>query len=309
MIDKYKGCLVGLAVGDALGVPVEFWHQEKISKFLEKNSLEMRSFSMGETTFPAGYYSDDTSQMICLAESLIEKEFDLDDQFNRYKKWFLEGYATPLGNKSYGIGQHTLRVLMKPIRTQYSLESNDEKAGGNGSLMRSAPIGLYYHGDLRQIKEKSFESSFVTHNNRIAGWCCTVLNAAISLVIDGNSKNTILPIIKSFYGNELPESITECLTEKYEKLENYFPFSISGYSLDTLRIALWAWQTTDTFEDSLSAVIRLGGDADTFAVVTGSLTGCYYGYDAIPDRWKYSLMNETYIKSLSEKLCNKILQR
>lgn len=299
--DKFRGCLIGLAIGDALGTPFEFWRKEKVIEYLKNNELKLVSFQRGEVRYPAGFYTDDTSLTLCLAISLIEKGFSLDDQFERYYKWLTEGYLTPLGF-CYGVGQQTFRALNKGLKSGDLLDGSDEKAGGNGSLMRSAPLGLYYQGNLDEIKEKSLLSSYITHNNLIAGWSCVVLNSIISLILENKQKDEILQFISSYFSKEIPKEINDCLTLDYQSLGNEYPFQVSGHSLDTLRIALWSWQTSDNFETSIKKVITLGNDTDTFGAVTGSLAGCYYGYAEIPDRWKRKVIKGNYIKSLALQL-------
>jgi ADP-ribosyl-[dinitrogen reductase] hydrolase len=298
---KYAGCLVGLAVGDALGAPLEFWSKEKVNEHINIKGLKMSSFSRGEIVYPVGFYTDDTSQAICLAESLIEKGFDLDDQFKRYRKWFFEGYATPLDDKQYGIGQQTLRVLMEATRPIYELDHHIEKAGGNGSLMRSAPVGLYYQGNFEEIQEKSLYSSHVTHPNQVASWACVILNTVISLCIDGQDKSAILSLVKEVYKEKMPKEIEDCLSTDYFSMKT-FEYPVHGYSLNTLEIALWAWLTSDTFEQSIEKAIRLGNDTDTFAAVTGAIAGSYYGINSIPDVWRNNLMKSGYLHLLAEKL-------
>src|SRR3989338_11362165 len=183
ILDQYRGCLIGLALGDALGVPFEFWKKENVIKYFDNHDLEIKNFSRGDINFPAGFYSDDTAMMICLAESLLEKNFDLDDQFERYQKWYLTGYATPFDDRCYGIGQQTLKSLMSKIDFN-TMDGSDERAGGNGSLMRCAPIGLYYQNQHEEIKNKSLLASYLTHNFHLSGWACIILNTIISFIIN-----------------------------------------------------------------------------------------------------------------------------
>lgn len=302
--EKYKGCLSGIAIGDALGTPFEFWRKEKVIKYLEDKELKLVSFQRGEQDYPAGFYTDDTALTLCLAMSLIENGFSLDDQFRRYRKWLTEGYMTPLGF-CYGVGQQTFRVLNRELKGVDLLDGSNEKESGNGSLMRCAPIGLYYQGNLDKIKEKSLLSSYITHNNIIAGWICVVLNSMISLILENKKKEEILNLVSSYFSKEIPKEINDCLIVDYNSLGSEYPFQISGYSLDTLRIALWSWQTSEDFMGSIKKVITLGNDTDTFAAVTGALTGCYYGYAGIPDGWREKVMNKENIIKIAELLFDK----
>jgi len=300
IIDKYRGTLIGLALGDVLGVPFEFWKKENVAKYLDGHELEIKDFSYGDIHFPAGFYSDDTAMTICLAESLIEKGFDLDDQFDRYQKWCLTGYATPFDDRSYGIGQQTLKALSRKIDFD-RMDGMDERAGGNGSLMRCAPIGLHYREQYGEIKEKSLLSSYITHNYHIAGWTCVILNTIISLIIECVPREKILSKVKTIFGKSIPDEIDAVLNLDYQKMNDY-NYPISGYSVDTLRIALWSWLTSKSYLESIKKVILLGDDTDTFGAVTGAIAGCYWGYDAISDEHKLRIIKHDYISKLAEEI-------
>lgn len=304
--DKYKGTLIGLAIGDVLGTPFEFWKKEKVQEHLSKHELEVSAFERGGQSFPAGFFTDDTSQMICLAESLIKKGFDLDDQYDRYKKWFLSGYATPLNDKAYGVGQHTLKILLNDKPTpKDKMDGSDKNAGGNGSLMRCAPIGLYYQWNYDEIKNKSLQAGYLTHNNLIAGWCCVALNAMLSLIIEGTDKLELQSKVEQLY-LDVPKELKVVLDEGYHHGDiGPDDLPISGYSLDTFRIALWAFIGTENFADAIKKVVLLGGDTDTFGAVAGALAGCYYGYRDIPQKWSKKVIKADEILSLSEQLFEK----
>jgi len=304
IIDKYRGTLIGLALGDVLGVPFEFWKKENVARYFDSHEFEVKDFSVGNLSFPAGFYSDDTSMMICLAESLIEKGFDIIDQFERYQKWFLFGYATPFDDQSYGIGQQTLKALSRKIDFNRK-DGMDERAGGNGSLMRCSPIGLLYYKQYSAIKEKSFLSSYITHNYHIAGWTCVILNTIISLIIEGVPREKILSNVKIILDKSIPDEIHEVINLDFQKM-NYYDYPISGYSVDTLRIALWSWLTSENYLESIKKVILLGNDTDTFGAVTGAISGCYWGYEKIPSDFKLKIIKHDYILNLAERIFYKV---
>ncbi len=306
MIDKYKGCLIGLALGDILGVPFEFWKKENVAKYLDNHELVTKDFSYGDISFPAGFYSDDTAMTICLAESLIEKGFNLDDQFERYQKWYLFGYATPFDDRGYGIGQQTLKALSRKIDFT-KMSGLDERAGGNGSLMRCAPIGLYYQGNNQEIRDKSLLASYITHDYHISGWTCIILNTILSFIIDGYDKKQIFSEIKNILKNIAPDEIKKIFEIDYDSMKE-FNHNISGYSVDTLKIALWSWLTSENYLESIKKVVLLGDDADTFGAVTGAITGCYWGYNSIPTEYKLPIIKHDYIVNLAEKLHEKNIQ-
>lgn len=294
VLDKANGCLIGLACGDYLGMPYEFMSSVRAELYFQSHKLEPIKLNVfGREVI--GFYTDDTSMMICLAESLIEKGFDPKDQFLRYKKWFREGYATPYGDRPYGIGQQTLKALMG--RT---VLANDPKAGGNGALMRCAPVGLRYYQHMDQLIKYSIQSAIVTHNNPIATWSCVVLNSFIAYALKNVDKQDFCQLLLS-ETSDIPEELQNLLKTDFNKLKAN-QLQTSGYSLNTLAIALYAFFTTNTFEDCLTKAIIVGGDTDTQGAVAGALAGSYYGYEKIPRLWRETLMRHEYITNLAEKL-------
>lgn len=298
ILEKYKGCLEGLVIGDVLGAPFEFLPAKEVCKIILKDGLNIKDNNYAGRNLTSGFYTDDSAMTICLAESLLEKKFDLNDQFFKYRKWYLEGYASANG-RCYGIGQQTLRALMKNnLEIKYG---HNPSAGGNGSLMRSCPIALYYLGRYEEIKNKSILASRVTHENDDASWSCVVFNSIISLLIKGADRKEVLNMVLDIHNGYTPKNIKEILLIDYEKI-NSNNLSVSGFSLDTLRIAIWSLINADDFEDGITRVIMLGNDTDTFAAVTGALLGCYFGHESIPDRWKGKVVNFEYINKLAESL-------
>lgn len=304
--NKYRGCLVGLACGDYLGMPVEFLPtREKIIEVFGSEEVRPMDVIRGNEVKPAGYYTDDTAQAICLAESLIEKGFDIEDQFIRYKKWAYEGYATPDGSRAFGIGQNTARILRSQKLDELPTKLKDNpKAGGNGALMRTAPIGLMYFNDPKLLKDKSIQSAIITHNNEVSAWSCVILNFLIAYAVKGINKDLMIDKLLDESLVEMPVILHDLLNQDIKlidpnKLEN------SGWSYNTLNIALYSFFTTDSFNDAINKAIFIGGDTDSQGAVTGALTGAYYGYNAIPEEWKRKLMRREEIEELGEMILKK----
>lgn len=296
------GTLIGLAIGDSLGTPYEFWNKEKINRVLDETKLDMMPFERGNLTFPAGFYTDDTALTICLAESLIEKGFDLDDQFSRYLKWLQEGYATPFGDRAYGVGQQTARTLISgKYPSQRVLDGSNLREGGNGALMRSAPLGLYYHGNFDQIKEKALLSCYVTHNSSVSGWCCALFAAAISFNREIKEKSQLCNSLNTIYDQEMPSELQELLALPFHEVKDY-DYPTTGYCVDTLRIALWCFFTSGSYEETVEKAIRLGKDTDTYACIAGALAGSYYGSESIPEKWRATILNKELLRSLAVSL-------
>lgn len=303
MVRIFKGCLIGLACGDYLGMPVEFMQRSQVLQFFGERKLKPSSCHHRAGIKPPGFYTDDTSLTICLSESLIEKGFDIKDQFQKYRKWYMTGYGTPFEDQAFGIGQTTLKMLI-------SLDENNlpnklehkEQRGGNGALMRSAPIGLLYYQDEEEIKNKSIASAIVTHNNLFAVWSCIVLNSFISYCLQGVNKKDF---VKKFINihQDCPEELIKVLTQDFNSLDEMF-IKNTGYSLHTLNIALYSFFTTENYVDCVTKSIFIGGDTDTQAAVAGALAGAYYGIDDIPQNWINILIRKDYIEDLAVRLYN-----
>jgi len=300
MLDKFKGCLIGLAVGDYLGMPVEFCKPFQVKNFYP-NGLEPKPCTRGNSSYPAGFYTDDTALTICLAESLIEKGFDTKDQFLRYKKWLMEGYATPFNDRAYGVGQNTLRQLLTgdPDNLTTKLKNN-EKQGGNGALMKCSPVGLRYYKNEKELVEKTIASTIITHNNEVAVWGCIAHNLFIGYSLRGYSKETFIERFLTTCQN-CPAKLQEALRIDFNTLDEH-SLSTTGYSLNTSIISLYCFLKTDTYEDCITKAIFLGGDTDTQGAVAGSLAGTYYGSSNIPKIWQRQLLNRDRIEKLANNL-------
>ena len=288
---------MGLACGDYLGMPVQFMQGTEVHKFFGGDKVFPTASKFGLSK-PAGYYSDDTCMMICLAESLVEG-FDIKDQFRRYRRWLLEGYATPDDTKAFDVGQRTFIALTQQAEEKLPeiLEDHPEQ-GGNGALMRCAPVALRYYKDPEKLVKTSVKSAIVTHNSSVAAWSCVVLNKLISYALVVTSKDEMLTRLSSELSDYCPTEISSLLKE----LNQLHELPNTGYSLNTLRIALKSFFESNSFEDCITKTILIGGDTDTQAAVAGALAGAYYGYNGIPSEWRDKLMRREYIEKLAIKL-------
>lgn len=301
--DRYVGALMGLACGDYLGEPAEYcYSSQAIREMFGAQGVQPFAWKRGDVSYPAGFYTDDTSQTLCLAQSLIEKGFDTQDQLHKYRRWFLEGYMSAIPERgAFGVGQHTLKIL---IDTEHKIPEdlgNVVRAGGNGALMRCLPVALYYLGDDRAIKELSIKSAIVTHDNQIAAWSCVVINQLISWIITGVVAREEL--ISSF----LHKYPTDCPIEIRSMMEHVrdggmFAGVPTGYSLNTLQIALESFLSTNSYKDAVSKAIYYGGDTDTQAAVTGGICGAFYGVQGIPVEWYDFLLNKAFIVGIAVEL-------
>ncbi|MBX9695302.1 MAG: ADP-ribosylglycohydrolase family protein, partial [Cyanobacteria bacterium] len=282
-LDKYLGCLLGLACGDALGTTLEFTHPGSFHPISDMTGG-------GPFDLEAGQWTDDTSMALCLADSLIAcEDFDAEDQMERYVRWWQKGYLSSTGC-CFDIGNTTKEALSRFIQTgnPYS-GSNARSTQGNGSIMRLAPIPMFYVRDPAEAIEKSGQSSMTTHAANSCIDACRYLGALIVGALSGAEKETLLsdhysPVENYFSAHPLDERIDAIVAGSF-KHKNPPAIKGSGFVVDSLEAALWAFHTSSNFEEGCLRAVNLGDDADTTGAVFGQLAGAYYGKQGIPSHW------------------------
>ena len=308
--NRVIGGLLGLCVGDALGVPVEF---KPRNTFLKANPVT-DMIGYGTHNQPPGTWSDDSSLAFCLVESLCNG-FNLQDIANRFVKWLYEGYWTPYG-KVFDAGS-TTRIAISRLKNGVNpLEAglNDEFSNGNGSLMRILPLSFYLEkSDIEQQFEIIHQVSRLTHGHLRSQMACGIyIQVAVNLLI-GNTpkeayermKNTVSdyyskqPYITEFhnFGRVIESDISE-LPENVIKS--------SGYVIDTLEASLWCFLNNKSYADTVLTAVNLGDDTDTLGAVAGGLAGIYYGYEGIPQKWISKIARVEDIIKLGERLYDAI---
>jgi ADP-ribosyl-[dinitrogen reductase] hydrolase len=299
-IDRFRGCLLGLAVGDALGTTLEF---------ARPGSFEPITDMVGGGPFglEPGQWTDDTSMALCLAESLLAREgFDPGDQLRRYVRWYRDGYNSSTG-RCFDIGSTVRAALNTFERTgdPYS-GPTDRWSAGNGSIMRLAPVPMYWADDPAEGIARAAESSATTHGARTAVDGCRYMAGLIIGALNGAPKDELLseaycPTEDLWESQPLAEEIDEVARGSFARRE---PPEIqgSGYVVRSLEAALWALARTSTFEEGCLAAVNLGRDADTTGAVYGQIAGALYGAAAIPDRWLERLWQRGRIARLAEAL-------
>lgn len=300
MRNKFLGGLVGLAAGDALGTTVEF---------SQRGTFEPLTDIVGGGPFSlsVGQWTDDTSMALCLAQSLIDKcGFDAKDQLAKYLDWYLNGYMSSTG-KCFDIGSTTVNSL-REFWIKGTIKRPDAyDEAGNGSLMRLAPVALFYSSDVEEAVVQSGLSSTTTHGAQEAYDACRFFGFLISTCITNPtfSKEELLGIYTTETWNKtffpLSEKINNIALRQYYNKEQDKIFS-SGYVVHSLEAALWSFYTTSSFEEGALRVANLGDDADTVAAIYGQIAGVFYGYEGIPEKWRNKLHNITLIESLANQL-------
>lgn len=291
--DRFCGCLLGLACGDAVGTTVEF---KPRGSFLAVTDL----VGGGPFHLKTGEWTDDTSMALCLATSLIEKQgFDADDQMKRYERWHRQGYLSSNG-RCFDIGNTIAQALLRyQVNGDPFSGSSDSMSAGNGSIMRLAPVVMFYYPDTNAIWHYSVESSRTTHGAAECLDACRLLGNILYRALNGASKDEIL--IGTQSKRLANESIQAIARGEYRKktIDN---IRGSGYVVESLEAALWCFSTTESFESAILQAANLGDDADTTAAICGQVAGAFYGESGIPSHWLKKLVMGKEIGDLAKRL-------
>jgi ADP-ribosylglycohydrolase len=244
---------------------------------------------------------------LCLAESLIEQnEFVPTDQLQRYLRWYQTGHLSSTGH-CFDIGNTVRRALMRFGQTREPYcGSTDPRSAGNGSIMRLAPVPLFFAQNPQEAIAKSAESSRTTHAAPTAVDACRYLAALLVGAVNGASREQLLsshysPIPDYWENNPLIGEIDEIAAGSFKHRQ---PPEIrgTGYVVESLEAALWAFYHSKSFEEGCLLAANLGDDADTTGAVYGQLAGAFYGAQGIPLSWRAKLAYRELIESFAEQL-------
>jgi ADP-ribosyl-[dinitrogen reductase] hydrolase len=298
--DRYQGALLGLAVGDALGTTLEFKRPGSFAPITDM-------VGGGPFSLKPGQWTDDTSMALCLAESLIEcKGFDPVDQLTRYCRWWRTGYLSSTG-RCFDIGNTTRDALQRFERTGEPFPgSTASDSAGNGSLMRLAPVPLFFRNNSQEAIEKAAMSSRTTHGAREAEDACRYFAGLLIGVLQGRPKAELLaagftPVPGLWDDAPLAPKIANVAAGSF-KVKDPPIIQGTGYVVDCLEAALWAFHRSETFREGALLAVNLGDDADTTGAVYGQLAGAYYGAQGIPEAWRLRVALWETIGSLAETL-------
>jgi ADP-ribosyl-[dinitrogen reductase] hydrolase len=290
---RFRGALLGLAIGDAIGTTLEF---------TPRGSFKPMSDMVGGGPFrlKPGQWTDDTSMALCLATSLVElKAFDARDQMDRYHRWHEDGYLSSTG-RCFDIGM-TTRASLDRYRA-----TGDPFAGptlpntaGNGCIMRLAPVPMFFRSDTEAARHYAAESSRTTHGAPECLEACRLFAGILVRAVTEDSKEEVLlGDARTFKGSANLMAIAR--GEYRAKPEN--AIHGTGYVVQSLEAALWCFDKTDSFEAAVLKAANLGGDADTTAAVCGQVAGAFYGEAEIPEKWRQQVAMRDEITRLADAL-------
>jgi ADP-ribosylglycohydrolase len=305
-MNHFKSVLWGVAVGDALGVPVEFNSRTHVQENPVKDMIGYGTYNL-----PPGTWSDDSSLTFCLAEALTH-EFNLNVIADNFRRWYNNNYWTPNGHV-FDIGIATRQAI---LRLEAGIKPElaggfEEMDNGNGSLMRILPLIFY-------IKNKTVEERFditkkvssITHGHIRSVIACFYYLEFAKQIIEGKDKFTV-------YRN-LQEEISSILTTlviNKDEIANFYrlletdiwnlsenEINSSGYVIHTLEASIWCLVSTDNYKNAVLKAVNLGNDTDTTAAVTGGLAALLYGFETIPKEWLKQIAQKEKIAELAARL-------
>ena len=291
VLDRAKGALVGLALGDALGTTLEFEWRDALPPVTD-------IVGGGPFGLAPGEWTDDTSMALCLADSLLAASgLDPGDLIERFCRWYEHGYNSVTG-ECFDIGVTTAGALQSFRATGEPLSgSTDPRSAGNGSLMRLAPVAIrWWHEPAKAVQAARLQSR-TTHGAAQAVEACALYAEVLTEAIGGAPKEAVLRA-REWHGDA---AIAEVAAGSW-RAKDRDAISSSGYVLHTLEAALWCVGRTGSIEEALILAANLARDADTVAAVTGQLAGALWGMSGAPAAWLDKLAWRARIEALAADL-------
>ena len=308
-IQQIEGTILGLAAGDALGVPVE----GKDEAYLERHAVSAM-LGYGVHGMPPGTWSDDTSLCLATMDSIARTDtIDFDDLLHTFQHWADDGAFPPAGH-AFGIGATTKKALEKYRHHAPALQAGGvaEQNNGNGSLVRITPLTLYLYGrhgtDINEHDLNLIQNvSALTHRHPRAKMACVLLVLLGLNLLDGAKPLEALTDANQrfhdYYWQKEPYHDELWHFERSSSVQAFYdlaPEDIghSGYVIDTLETAVWCLLHTENYRNCVTRAVNLGGKTDSNGAVAGALAGMRYGIKAIPHGWLMQLVRRDYIEDL-----------
>lgn len=311
--------MMGLVVGDALGLPVQFMYQEEIAERPEGPVKGMEGYQCFDV--PAGSWSDDSSLALATLDSISRlNKIDARDIADNFVKWRIDGEFTPFGF-AYDIGCTCDGAILtyRKFGDTKTCGKTGERANGNGAIMRILPVCLYWASMQLNTKEDITaeavasveEISALTHNHKRSRIACGLYYFMVKAVIAGNDSliNRLQRGLDEgfdFYHKDISALTQLPFFARIMDLSEFAKFEAdeinsSGYVIETFEAALWGLITSSSYEECELKVVNLGDDTDSCAAVAGGLAGLYYGYDNIPKDWLAVIARREWIEGQLRK--------
>ena len=295
--DRFRGALLGLAVGDALGAPAEFLTPVQVR---ERWGVLDEMVGGGFHGVEPGEGTDATEMMLALAESLVASDFDPGDVVGRYRTWFAAG------PRDVSLTTRTAMLALAAgmpweLASRRAYEILGSPTPGNGSVMRCAPVALRFYFDNDARRRVSLADSALTHFDHLAGWSCVALNELLVAAMAGRLEESLPAIAASLDAED--SRVSQALREATDAEPS--EIHAGAFVLDSLKAAVWAVLHTTTFEGALVEIVNRGDDCDTVGAVAGALAGARYGAEAIPARWLEALLVRQRVTAAADGLAER----
>ncbi len=311
-----EAAVIGAVVGDALGVPYEFSSREEMR---EDPAKGMRGFATHQQ--PPGTWSDDSSMLLCTAESLTGG-FDTEDLARLYLRWFDEAYMTPHGTVfDYGITTNTAMARIRKGESVAQTGNTGEDSNGNGSLMRILPVALWFHRESQgQILKYAAKVSAITHahpRSKLACgiYCLLIADLLTSVTLKFEVEDARVVLLQSLTDSKKQLPVLLRHTSMESELHHFdrlldpgfgqlseAEIESGGYVVHTLEASVWCILNTSSYQDAVLMAVNLGADTDTTACVTGGMAGLIYGDAGIPQNWIADLKSLALVRKIARNL-------
>jgi len=292
--ERFQGALLGLAVGDALAANTQF---RKPGSFAPVGDM----LGGGPFDLPRGAWTDDTAMALLLAESLLERGFDANDQVQRYVRWQREGVGSSTG-QCVGISASVAKALATALyKRQPFAGSHDPAQLDKDPLSRVAPVVMYFFADPSAAVSRSAEAARITAQAPLVLDCVRLLAAMLRQALAGRDKAAVLkPPRESWASGHVRPEVLGVYDGSYQRM----PPDITGggHIVQALEAALWAFHRGETFREGALLAANLGRDSDVVSAVYGQLAGAYHGVSAIPGIWRNSLIRQEVVIDTADRL-------
>jgi ADP-ribosyl-[dinitrogen reductase] hydrolase len=295
--DRYRGALLGLGVGNALGLPVEFWPSAEIRR---KYPQGVRDIDPAELDLP---WDDDLAQAAILAQAILEHDtLRHEDLAARLMEWD-ESNGRGMGNQTRAVINALRQGTLPSEAARLVWERDGGSPAGNGAVMRCAPVALRWRADHVRLREETEHSVRVTHHDPRCVWSAYAINLAVAAALDGRTAGHEEIALALEHAEAGPHTVHAVRSASGRRLEHLNLDGTSiGFTLKTMQVGLWCLEHSENFEESLIAVIHAGGDTDTNGAVAGAVLGALLGESAIPPRWVAKIRRADHLIELADRL-------
>ncbi|MGE5176644.1 MAG: ADP-ribosylglycohydrolase family protein [Hyphomicrobiales bacterium] len=295
--DRYHGAILGLAVGNALGLPVESFSRAVILQHFPQG---IREIDPSEARLP---WDDDLAQAVILAEAILDHDTLLAPDLARRLVAWLESSGRGVGNLTWRV-LDALRDGASPERAARLVwEQDGGQPAGNGAVMRCTPVAMRWPRDRSRLLDETRKSAIVTHHDPRCTWSAYAINLAVAEALAGRSTAVETIVSELEQAGADPHTLHAARGHAGHPLDALdLDGTAIGFTLKAMQAGLWCLEQTSGFEETLVAVIEAGGDTDTNGAVAGAVLGAKLGAVSIPDRWTSRVARVGELRSLADRL-------